>query len=80
MIQTLRPHADLIRLSADPLALNPDTIRQVLRQEQILDTRDGKDLEFFLDCVTVRKLLRDNESARATLIAENIGSALEAFQ
>jgi hypothetical protein len=73
-------HEELIAVSADPRALDPVTIRQVLREYRIKNTKEDAALTFFLDCVTVRSLLARGEHARANLCATQLGYSLEDFQ
>lgn len=70
----------LIALSTDQRSLDPNTIRQVIRANAIGENpRHTADLEFFLDCVTVRHLLEQKETARAMVCAQQIGCILEDF-
>jgi hypothetical protein len=70
---------ELLSLSADPRSLDPTTIRQVIREHGIQNTREADDLTVFLDCVTVRRLLADGETARAELCAHQLGYTLSDF-
>ena len=69
----------LIALSNDPRALEPNTIRQVIREAGLDAAHAVEDLEFFLDCVSTRKLVEQGEMARATLCATQLGTTLDAF-
>jgi hypothetical protein len=66
---------DLIALSADPRTLHPDTIRMVMREAGMI----AADMATFLDCVTVRQLLRAEAYARADLCARQLGADISAF-
>ena len=69
----------LIALSNDPRALEPSTIRQVIREAGLDNVQAVDDLAYFLDCVSTRKLIEENELERAALCATQLGTTLEAF-